>query len=242
MSTGTLRDFCARILGWNNERAVDQALRSLELSASHRAHLVLYGDGDLVPVALALHQRTLGTERPFIVCDPRRGNTPASVRAPANLESGATAFVAAAGGTLCLRRRRLPRDFAMLVPRLRAADNVQYIVCAGEDDESPFTMLPAPILVRPLSDRSGELARIVEEYAVDAIAKLVARPSHFTNDDHGWVIRHSATSLSEIEKGTLRRVALRMSANLTSAAERLGMAPVSLSRWMLRRRSRRNSS
>jgi DNA-binding transcriptional LysR family regulator len=44
--------------------------------------------------------------------------------------------------------------------------------------------------------------------------------------------------MSEIEKTTLRLVALRASRNMSNAAERLGMAPVSLSRWIDRRRLR----
>jgi hypothetical protein len=49
-----------------------------------------------------------------------------------------------------------------------------------------------------------------------------------------WVLEHAAVSLPEIEKATLRRVALRSSANVSRAATRLGMAPVSLSRWLAR--------
>lgn len=236
MLTDGLREFLTRILGWNNERAVDQALRSIELSLSHRAQLILCGNGDLVPLALALHHRTLGAERPFIVCDPRRGNTPASVRAPANLESGASAFVAAAGGSLCLRRRRLPPDSPVIVRQLRHSVDVQYILCSGEDDLHPFGVVPSPILVPPLSHRAVEIPRIINEYARDAISTLRARPSDFTDADRAWVLHHSSGSLSEIEKGTLRMVALRMSTSMSDAAVRLGMAPVSLSRWVGRRR------
>jgi len=39
-----------------------------------------------------------------------------------------------------------------------------------------------------------------------------------------------------IEKATLRLVAIRESRNLSSAAAPLGMAPVSLSRWIGRRK------
>jgi hypothetical protein len=49
------------------------------------------------------------------------------------------------------------------------------------------------------------------------------------------VRKNAASSLPEIEKATLRLVALRHSRNLSQAAARLGMAPVSLSRWIGRR-------
>lgn len=45
-----------------------------------------------------------------------------------------------------------------------------------------------------------------------------------------------AMAAAEIEKATRRVVALRVSRNLSQAAARLGMAPVSLWRWILRRK------
>jgi len=79
-----LRGYLGRLLGWTNTDAIDHALRAIDLAREHRAQLVLCGHGDLVPLAHGLHRRALGAETPFIVCDPRRGNTPASVRSPAN--------------------------------------------------------------------------------------------------------------------------------------------------------------
>lgn len=66
------RAFLARILGWSNERAVQVALRSLSSALNHHATLMLYGEGDMVPIAWALHLRTQGPDSPFVVCDPRR--------------------------------------------------------------------------------------------------------------------------------------------------------------------------
>jgi hypothetical protein len=91
--------------------------------------------------------------------------------------------------------------------------------------------------VPSVKERAGELPRIVKAYAADAITALgpVRSRTLFTADDLGWVVARAATSLMEIEKATLRIVALRMSRNPTEAAGRLGMAPVSLSRWVNRR-------
>src|SRR5262245_11242443 len=83
-SEPALRGYLERILGWQDVRAVDRALRSVCLGASRQAALVLRGDGDLVPIALALHRRALGEDAPFVVSDPRRGTKSASVRSPAN--------------------------------------------------------------------------------------------------------------------------------------------------------------
>jgi hypothetical protein len=232
-----LRGFCARILGWENDTAVDRALRSIDLAADHCAALVLLGDTDLVPIAWALHRRTLGADRPFIVCDRGRRNLPASVRSPTNHESGVAAFREARGGSLCVRRSRLPHDFSSVVALLRHTDDVQLIVCSeGRDDAHPFLALPVPIRVPSLTVRTDELPRIVDEYAVDAIAELRALRPGFTAADRQWVLANAPLTLAEIEKATLRLVAIRASRNMSNAAERLGMAPVSLARWIGRRK------
>jgi hypothetical protein len=97
-NTNDLRRYLCRLLGWTNTSAIENALRSLDLAREHRAQLVLCGAGDLVPIAYGLHRRALGPDTPFIVCDPRRGNTPATVRAPANYVDVDAAFAAAAVG------------------------------------------------------------------------------------------------------------------------------------------------
>jgi hypothetical protein len=231
-----LRGFLARLLGWRSDRTevVDHALRSIRMAATRRVALVLCGDGDLVPTARSIHRHALG-DRPFVVCDPRRRDARATVRSAENHETGLAALAAAQGGTLCVRSRRLPRDFAAVVAALRdPGARVQLVVCAtSPDDGKPY--LAVPITVPSLAGREAELDRIVLEYAEDAMAELRAPRTSFLAADHTWV-RDNAQSLPEIEKATLRLVALRDSRNLTSAASRLGMAPVSLSRWIGRRK------
>ena len=236
--TIALRDFCARILGWGGDRmqAVDHALRAIRLAAARRSTLVLRGAEDLVPIAHALHRRVLGSDAPFVICDPRREDIPASVRSPANRRSGVAAFEAAAGGSLCVRSSPLPRDLPELLKLLYEPDcRVQLIVCIRGRARGGLLPGSMPIEVPPLSLREAELPRVVQAYADDAIAELHAPPSCFTKDDHCWVMAHSARSLSEIEKATLRIVALRMTDNVHQAATLLGMAAVSLSQWLDRR-------
>jgi len=236
-SAEDLRGYLGRLLGWTNTSAIDHALRSIELAREHRAQLVLCGHGDLVPLAYGLHRRALGADTPFIVCDPRRGNTPASVRSPANYADAAAAFDAAAGGSLCVRRRRPPHDFSSLVARLRDSCHVQYI-CLDEDSLR-WLVRPGPIEVPLLAERASDLPRIIDEYVFDAIVELAPPPRTLAlgERDRQWLIeRAAAMSLSEIEKATLRLVALRTSVNMSHAAARLGMAPVSLARWARRRR------
>jgi len=113
---------------------------------------------------------------------------------------------------------------------------VQLVVCADERDaDHPFLVRPAPIHLPPLAERAAEIDRVIAEYAADACAELGVSPGSFTKSDHAWVRGH-ATTLAEIDKAALRLVALRTSRNMSDAATRLGMAPVSLSRWFGRRK------
>ena len=238
-----LRSFCARILGWTSDRelVVEHAVRSIELAIDQSAALVVLGEFDLVPVAQALHHRMLGADAPFILCDRKRGSTPASVRAAGNQRSGVAALEAARGGSLCVRFQRRPRDFSSVVAQLRRTEDTRLILVGdGRYDTHPFLVLPAPIRIPSLRVRTKELPRIIDEFAADAIAELSAREldgrkASFTDADRQWVIEHCPLTLPEIEKATRRLVALRMSKSLPSAADRLGMAPVSLSRWIDRR-------
>lgn len=239
-----LRGFVARILGWSPSRAdaVEHAIRSIELAAERRATLVLLGDTDLVPVAHALHRYTLGADAPFVVCDVRRTDVEATVRSPANYTNGVIGFKAASGGTLCLRYPQVPDEFRSMIPLARSlSTSVQLMLCGdARFDTHPLLVLPAPIRVPSLVTRSEEVPRVVDEYANDAIAELRAREPRlpavrFTEADRAWVLDHSPLTLPEIEKTALRLVAIKMSENLHRAADRLGMAPVSMLRWVGRR-------
>jgi hypothetical protein len=234
-NSAALRRFMSRLLGWSDDRTVDLAIRSLKTAIDHRAAFVLCGEGDLVPIAHGLHRCALGDDRPFVVCDPRRDNRSASVRSPANRASGVAALEIAAGGSLCVRARRLPRDFAALAAQLRAIDDVLFMVCMKQDCTIPVLVRPVPVNVPPLTARAADLDRVIAEYAADAVAELGAPRGAFTADDHQWVRDHAAGSLAEVEKATLRLVALRTSRNTSAAATRLGMALVSLTRWLDRR-------
>jgi hypothetical protein len=234
----SVRTLCARILGWDWERTlvVDHALRSIRRTLIHRAPLVLRGESDMVPIAHTLHRRVLGPDRPFVIYDPYRQARAASVRAARSCATMAAAVDAAAGGSLCVRASRPPKDLAALVERTREPSAcVQLVLCWGEGLGDPVFF--RPIEVPTLSTRVHEVPRIIDEYAQDAIESLGAPPGSFTSADHRWVLDHVAPSLAEIEKATVRRVALRVAPSMSAAAARLGMAPVSLWRWLERRRS-----
>lgn len=125
------------------------------------------------------------------------------------------------------------RAISSLVALLWSTDDVLLVVCTDRrDDAHPLLVRPSPICLPPLSERASKLPRIGDEYALDAIAELGAPPDSFTDADRAWALEHAAESLAEIQKATLRLVALRVSRSMSGAAARLGMAPVSLIRWI----------
>src|ERR1044071_8536351 len=231
-----LRGFLARILGWSSDRseAVDLAVRSVRRRPTRQAALALCGAGDLVPIPRGLHRYSLGDDRPFVLCDPRRRTTEQAGPLE-NYPTGMRALSAAAGGSMCMWVKRLPRDFAEVTDALRdPATRAQLILC-GQRPPDRKELVSAPIEVPPLSSRPDEIERVIDEYA-DEAAVMLGASAGFTKIDRDWVRLHSATSLPEIEKGTARIVALREAGNVARAAALLGMAHASLGEWIGRRR------
>jgi len=231
-----LRSFLARLMGWTAEKMamVDIALRSIRLAATRRLPLVLCGPGDLISVAHAIHRHVLGNAKPFVVCDPRRREGEESVRSARNSETGLAAMLRGLGGSLCVWSRRLPHDFGDVRLALRDPfTRVQLIVCAESRHTKPYYI--EPIMIPPLSSRAQEITRIIDEYAEEAAA-TVSATVQLTAADRDWILRNSASSISEIEKGTRRLLAIRNhDGNTAAAARSLDMAPISLARWIGRR-------
>src|SRR5439155_14874809 len=182
--------------------------------------------------AHAIHRHALGRERPFVLSDPRRREGHENVRTAENAETGMAAVGRAVGGSLCVWSKRLPPDFEQVRASMREpATRVQLIVCVESHRHSkPYHV--EPIMIPPLKNRAGELARIIDEYADEAAADLAA-PAGIGATDRKWILKYSASSLSEIEKGTRRLVAIRQhNDHLAAAARALGMAHASLHRWI----------
>lgn len=231
-----LRSFLARLIGWSADRAetIDLALRAVRMAQARRTPLVLRGQGDLVPIAHDLHRRELGPGRPFILCDPRRQSIEANVRSSTNFGRGMEALAAARGGSLCVRSNRPPADFLKVLSALQDPDSqVQLIMCDASTHD-PEALLAVPITIPPLSSRRDELPHIIHEYTIDAALEFEV-PINVYEEDQTWVLEHSSSSFHEIQKGTRRLMAMRVAGSLLGAAEMLGMAAVSLRRWIGRR-------
>jgi hypothetical protein len=224
-----LRELLARFIGWSDEHceAVDQALYSVRIAATHREPLLLCGRGNLVSIARLLHRHTLG-DQPFVVCSPR-----------ATYASGLDALAAAAGGTLCVWRNQQPADFDEVVATLRGpASRVLLVICAhafprGNDIASQIVTVFRSILLPSLADRARELHRIIDAYANDAITTF---GGWLAPADRAWIVGHASDTLTQIEMATRRIIALHAcDESVTLAAKLLSMSHGSLSDWLARR-------
>jgi pSer/pThr/pTyr-binding forkhead associated (FHA) protein len=230
-----LRELLARILGWGMLEDVDLALRAVRRAAMRRSSLLLCGEGNLISTAMLLHNHTLGPQKPFIVCDPRRKSRAVNAgQAPVNYTDGMTALEAARGGTLCVWRERPPRDFLRIETAIKdpQAPRVQLIVCTHLLPREPG--FDHKIVIPRPTQRAHEIDRIIDAYAMDAVVNL---NGFLPADDREWVRKNASQTLDEIETSTRRLVAIRGANNSVSrAAIRLRMSHGALSTWFARRK------
>jgi hypothetical protein len=234
-----LRGFMCRLIGWSPEqrRNVDEALRSIRTAILHRTPLILCGECDLVSIAGSIHRRVCGTGRPFVLCDPRiRSPGEENPRIAERYTIGAAAVDAAANGTVCLRLRRLPRDYQVILAALR--DPCRYFnLMVSCTLQTPSWLAVNRIVIPPLMSRADELGRIIDEYVNDAAEDLSVDWTLFQPEDRQWVRDNDSVSLTRIQKATRYILALRASPNISVAATCLEIAPQSLSHWIRRRDS-----
>jgi hypothetical protein len=232
-----LRAFCCRFVGWSAERAaaVENVMHTLLTASARRAPVALQGESDLVPVAYALHRRLVGYDLPFVVCDPRRREGDGSVRSLPNRRTGLLALDAAMGGSVCLRSHRVPRDFEALASACREASSATMLFICLSTSDPMRDLLCSPIRIPSLAERAPDLEHLLDESLKDAAETLGVHDGRLSESLRESVLRH-VESFPDLEKTALRLLALASSRNVSQAAERLHMAPVSLSRWVSRRR------
>jgi pSer/pThr/pTyr-binding forkhead associated (FHA) protein len=236
----SLRALLCRLLGWGDDRRgiIDRALRSLRMSATLVAPLVLYGDGNLVDIARQLHRAAFGASRPFIVCDPRRRRPTATSRSAESRSTLADAINAARGGTVCVWSSRLPPDFEERREDLRTHDVRARLVVCYRDPEVPPGTWPGVVRIPPLSERTDEIDPIVDAYAEDVIAQLgrLATRGGIFGHEREWLRRRRLRSIAELARAVERIVAIRELGTIERASEWLGISRVALSRWLNRSR------
>lgn len=230
-----LRQYLTRVFGWVPDRApaVDVALRAIRYTMTRRSHLALVGTDDLVPVARQIHQRTLGTSAPFVVCASRTDQDDTSLQI-ATCNDVDAAFALARGGTICVRASKPPPRFDELqVAASNASAQVQLIVCT-QLTKGRSAIPPSPIVVPSLAERSpSDLARIVGGYGLDAVEEFRALKTSFTVEDQSNIVRYAAQSFASIEIATRRLVALHTARSIHSAArDYLRMTHPGLKKWM----------
>lgn len=230
--TADLVPYLRRLLGYHCEDHVAWAERAVDRFRDRTCHLGLRGSGDLVPVAAGIHRRAVG-QSPFLVVDPRRVGERETVRSPGNRALLAHALADAQGGTVCVRSMRLPQDWREHAHRFRSED-VRLAVCSSREDHEDEIerAILAPIEVPDLATRGQELDAIIDEYVADARAALGVS-CDLSQPQRAWIRGH-VRSHPMLEKTALRFIALAALRYPSQAAHRLGMAPVSLSRWLRR--------
>jgi hypothetical protein len=233
-----LQEVLCRLIGWSPDRRtdVDVALRSIRTATSRHEPLVLCADAGHVSIARLLHEHVIGPNRPFVLCD-RRGMAAGgpgeqrSTRAIA-YANGMAAFAAASGGTLVVRRNRLPDDFEEVLAAVRAGgERVFLIVCAPIPPRS--AQLHLHLVVPSLAGRTAELGRIVDAYVGDVTAEI---GGSFTAEDRAWVMEQPKLTFATIETAARRVLAHRAShGGINLTANRVGRSHGAVSVWFARR-------
>jgi len=234
-----LRSLVSRLVGWGPARrsGVDEALQNLRDCAIQRTPLILIGDHDLAPVAARLHRMTLGPKAPFLSYDGADLVADGAV---------ITAIQAARHGTLCvpIRRRATASAVADAVHAVDIATRPRLVLCASNvGDAAAVSTTPgrrAVISIPPLSERTGEILRLVHEAAQDIVQELGAPSTGFTMHDLERLQAMKFSGMADLEDSIRRIVAMR-TWGVTAGAQRLGLKHSSLSQWA-RNKNRRLST
>jgi hypothetical protein len=231
-----LRVFCRRLLGSSEARSfqVEDAVDGVLTAIARGMPIALRGASDLIPVAYALHRRILGADRPFVVCDPRRREGEGSVRMPPSRRTVALAIEAAMDGSICLRSRRLPADFDRLCESVRDAAPFPTVFVCLHGNDRVRDLISRPLEIPSLAARASESHRLLQESLDEAATALGTGRLRLPRQARQGILE-GVVSFADLEKTALRVVALASARNTSQAAVRLGMALVSLTRWLHRR-------
>jgi hypothetical protein len=239
--TIALRGALARMIGWSADRAdsIDRALRMLRLAATRRAVVVLCGEQSLLPLSEELHRLTLTERRPFVFCDPRRRtaceDTESFTRC---VTDGLTAVAQAKDGTVCIDDQRRPKDLAEMLEELHRPGCTAQLMVLARNARKGDVYTPAPVVIPPLRARRDEMERLIMEYEAEAVRRLGLDTLELTPAQRSWIRERSSATLPDIQRATLRLIAIRRAGSIAGAAALLQMSRTALGGWLDRRRFR----
>jgi hypothetical protein len=144
------------------------------------------------------------------------------------------AVEAAMDGSICLRSRRLPADFDRLCESVRDAAPFPTVFVCLHGDDRVRDLLCRPLEIPPLAARASESHRLLQESLDEAATTLGTGRLRLPRQARQGILE-GVVSFADLEKTALRVVALASARNTSQAAVRLGMALVSLTRWLHRR-------
>lgn len=229
-----LRCYVERLFGFCNDEYADRVLMAIRAALRRRVPIVFLGNGELPLVVRGLYQCVLGRTSPFVVCDPRRAAGPdtESVRAPMNVLEPEEVLRASQGGVICFRTEELPREFNNMVEMVRYGDaQRQIVVCGARNGRLRLLTAEAVLSVPDLSSRGEQAFWVVEQFFEDARNVFGVKFDKFVHNKD-WILKYSASSYSEVLKGTMRLTALGATEGVAKAAAVLGMKRESLRGWL----------
>jgi FHA domain len=218
-----------------------QALRAV----SSRAIPIVGLDCEEDPTffARALHRNLFARDSPFVTCDPDR--KPRIDRRHSNIIEFGDALRAARHGTVSIRSQHLPPNAASALEMLqREQGRTPLLIIGGAARRRLDLRLITSIAVPAKADWMradnieqldliirGALRSAAEEITAQEIAPEASYRSSF--EELQW-LRTKAPTLADIDKFALRLVSLKLSTTVNQAADRLGMARISLAQWIAR--------
>jgi DNA-binding NtrC family response regulator len=134
--------------------------------------------------------------------------------------------------------RRLPWNFDQMMKLFWRPGNTAQLMLCVEGTRTTFAEA-AQIDIPSLTSRRSEWPRILNECIAEACHALHAPQNYLDDDEREWILRCSTLdadpTVADIEKAALRVIAIKLTGRPAAAAKILGMAPVSLERWLQRR-------
>jgi hypothetical protein len=232
--SAAVRAALARMIGWSAARtgSIDLALRMLRMAAARRAIFVLCGEPYLVPLAEELHRLAMTEQRPFVLCHPRRHPSADTERFTRCVAEGLIALAQAGDGTVGIDDRRRPADLVEMLDRWRRPEAAAQLMVLAKNPRKAEAYTPAPVEIPPLRTRRDELDRLIAEYEAEAMQRLAIEAPELTPAQRAWVRQSSGETLPDIQKATLRLIAIRQAGTIAGGAALLGMSHVALGQWL----------